>query len=210
MPVRFEACEPPAPHELAISNPADDLPKFMEPYGIQYRYWHRKVAQTEANVEIGEFLYARIVLDELAAADVSFSEFVAGESELSRQEVRHHFLSAVANATFLRQLLQYANSGVSDAVANRAEPTFALDFQYDEEQRPLDRRIHLRTSDVDEIFGTTSENPQWYQARNLYVRRAAPAQPTDRLLVSMQQRGIWADFQNMTTLEPYLVSQHSR
>jgi hypothetical protein len=174
----------------------------------QYRFWFREEERSREQVDLGNFLCARIMLDELVSADRNVTEHFSGAGQQSTQEVRSHFLSAIANALFLRQFLKYATNGVSDAAAHQTEPNLILDFQYDKNRKPIDRRMHVLDSDVDEVFGPTTNPTQWYRNNSLFVQRSRPANPTEQLLVSMEDRHLSANFQNMATLSPHLVSKH--
>jgi hypothetical protein len=204
----FEICEAPQPKDLAISNPADDLNVHLAALEAQHRYWSRREIEATDDVELGKHALAHGLHDEIRAITTGHIArlFGAGSSEHIRERDRRRALGTLATSLLMRIILRH-DPTLHDAVG-LGYSTMVLDFMPDDNDMPLDHRLHMVRAAADQLLSAEgSPTDQWYRQGRLYVRRTFPAQPSDPIIGFLQQRKVTADFDTMATLFPYVASR---
>jgi len=200
--------QPPQPHNLAINNPADQIPEHAPVIEDELLFWARQEEQAFSNADLGGDTFAGTVIDGLLRAARGTIDVAIGKplADGEAQQIRKQALGALAFARLARQIIEVDQNNTFEDVQDTGRVANMVLDVYDEvDGQALPPRIHLEPQEWPALL---EADQKWFYQDGLYVQRVDPAQPSARLLHGLQLHSISVPFDNMTTLFPYVASKH--
>jgi hypothetical protein len=193
----------PAPTELAITNPTDELKIHMHSLNVQRQYWLKKEAEATKTANLGQHDLAHGLHGNMLSVKIAHNtERSATPTRL--EHIRLHGLGLLAMSLFFRRVIE-PGAILEDGRA-LGYTTLALDMYLAEDGRPFDARAHTLRSDADALIGTKDTDDQWYQNGKLYVHKT-PLDRTDKFVLFLQEHEVSMPTAGMVTLFPYVASK---
>jgi hypothetical protein len=206
----FTISTPPSAMELATANPRRAVPYFYGVLAQQEAYWKRKQGEAERIVDLGAHALATAMVERLQYADQYYAfglDTKRTDSFDKAVECRRAALGAVGMSLMMRAINNLAGIEYVDAIAaGRHSATLITDMYDDNHGTNGDDRLHIAADAAEQVLEPSGAPEQWYKRGKLYVLRAAPAQPTERLVFLDQVTNFHNNYEQMITMYPYMTS----